>query len=67
MIIRRTVSTSVLLILAVVEQPLAAKTPNLFLTGSRAWSRTAEAVVHTDLSKVEPASAVITWQRQKQK
>ena len=63
---RRILSTSVLLIVVLVGQVLAAE-PNLFPTDSRVWSRAAEAVVHTDLSKVEPAEAVITGPRLKQK
>lgn len=40
---------------------------NLHRHDSRRWERSSEAVLHTDLAKVEPASAVITGKRQKGK
>lgn len=40
---------------------------DLFRHDSRRWSRAGEAVVHTDLAKVEPASALVSGRREKGK
>ncbi len=41
--------------------------PEMFLTDSRRWSRADDAVVLTDFSKAEPASALTTGKREKGK
>ncbi len=45
----------------------AASQAEYFANASRGWSRSADPVVLTDLSKVEPANALITGPRQKGK
>ena len=47
--------------------PVVSAPPELHPTDSRRWSRAADAVVLTNLSEVEPASALVTGQRAKGK
>ncbi len=49
------------------EKPATTAPRELFPADSRRWSRSGEAVVLTDFSKVEPASALITGKREKGK
>jgi len=48
-------------------EPAAPAAPDYFLNDSRRWSQSAKAVALTDLSQVEPASALITGKREKGK
>lgn len=58
-------SRALLLLLAAIA--VAAQSAELFPTDSRGWARAAEALVLTDFSKAEPASALTTGRRQKGK
>lgn len=62
-------SASLLPILALAATSFAQEkpAPELFSTDSRLCSRVADAVILTDLSKVEPASALVTGKREKGK
>lgn len=58
---------SALLSVQAAEPPSRTAKPSLFHDDSRQWTRTSEAVMLTDFSKAEPASALITGKRQKGK
>lgn len=55
----------IILALVLVSLCLTARAAEYFKHDSRSFSQSAGAVVHHDLSKVEPASALITGRRQK--
>ncbi len=55
-----------LLLLSFFTPPIAGSTDH-FRHDSRRWSRVAEAVIHTDLGKVEPATALVSGKREKGK
>lgn len=52
---------------AFAAETVAATSTEFFANDSRSFSQATKAVVHTDLSKVEPAAALITGKRQKGK
>jgi hypothetical protein len=55
----------IILALVLVSLSLTTRAAELFKHDSRSFSRSAGAIVHHDLSKTEPASALITGRRQK--